>query len=133
MCGIIVKLNDFTAVRREIMAKDLQFIMLLDCYGEFLTERQRQVTELYYGEDLSLGEISEISGITRQAVRDSIKRSEEILLDMEEKLRFAERLQKLRDNFSEIERTAKEMQSDPEIQEKCRRIEACVQESLKLL
>ena len=115
------------------MAKDLQFIMLLDCYGEFLTERQRQVTELYYGEDLSLGEISEISGITRQAVRDSIKRSEEILLDMEEKLRFAERLQKLRDNYSEIERTAKEMQSDPEIQENSRRIEACVQESLKLL
>ncbi len=119
------------------MAKDLQFIMLLDCYGEFLTERQRQVTELYYGEDLSLGEISEISGITRQAVRDSIKRSEEILLDMEEKLRFAERLQRLRENFSEIaktaEKAAEEAQGNPEIQEKCRRIEVCVQESLKLL
>ncbi len=119
------------------MAKDLQFIMLLDCYGEFLTERQQQVTELYYGEDLSLGEISEISGITRQAVRDSIKRSEEILLDMEEKLRFAERLQKLRENFSEIEKAAEkaaeEAQKNPEVQEKCRRIEAFVQESLKLL
>lgn len=115
------------------MAKDLQFIMLLDCYGEFLTERQQQVTELYYGEDLSLGEISEISGITRQAVRDSIKRSEEILSDMEEKLRFAERLQKLRENFSEIEKIVKEMQSDSETNEKCRRIEVCIQESLKLL
>ncbi|MBQ8725335.1 MAG: DNA-binding protein [Oscillospiraceae bacterium] len=119
------------------MAKDLQFIMLLDCYGEFLTERQRQVTELYYGEDLSLGEISEISGITRQAVRDSIKRSEEILLDMEEKLRFAERLGKLREKFSEIAEAARTVSSEtadnPAAQEKCRRIEACVQESLKLL
>ena len=119
------------------MAKDLQLIMLLDCYGEFLTERQRQATELYYNEDLSLAEISEISGTTRQAVRDSIKRSEEILLDMEEKLRFAERLQKLRDNFSEIAETVNalsaEIDNDPAAQKKCRIVEAKVQECLQLL
>ncbi len=119
------------------MAKDLQLIMLLDCYGEFLTERQRQAFELYYNEDLSLGEISEISGTTRQAVRDSIKRSEEILLDMEKKLRFAERLQKLRENFSEIAEAAKalsaETDDDPAAQEKCRIVEAKVQECIQLL
>lgn len=119
------------------MAKDLQFIMLLDCYGEFLTDRQRQVSEFYYGEDLSLSEISELSGITRQAVRDSIKRSEEILLDMESKLRFAERLAALRENYSEIAACAKYISentfSSPAILEKCRIVETKVQEGLKLL
>ncbi len=119
------------------MAKDLQFIMLLDCYGEFLTKRQRQVTELYYGEDLSLGEISEISGVTRQAVRDSVKRSEEILLDMEEKLKFAERLNILREKFTEIEEAAKSaaeiITDNPEALKKCRAVEAKVQECLPLL
>lgn len=118
------------------MAKDLQFIMLLDCYGEFLTERQRQVTELYYGEDLSLGEISEIAGVTRQAVRDSVKRSEEILLDMEEKLRFAERLSTLREKFSEIAsavQLAAEETENPHVKEKCITVEAMVQECIGLL
>lgn len=119
------------------MAKDLQFIMLLDCYGEFLTERQRRVSELYYGEDLSLSEISELLGITRQAVRDSIKRSEEILLDMESKLRFAERLSALRENYSEIAACAKYIAKNtfsiPAILEKCSIVETKVQEGLKLL
>jgi len=119
------------------MAKDLQFIMLLDCYGEFLTERQRQVSELYYGEDLSLGEISELSGITRQAVRDGIKRSEEILLSMESKLRFAERLSALRENYAQISAAAKAIAEDaadkPIVLEECALVETKVQEGLKLL
>lgn len=119
------------------MAKDLQFIMLLDCYGEFLTDRQRKVSELYYGEDLSLSEISELSGITRQAVRDSIKRSEEILLDMEKKLRFVERLAALRENYAEIAACAKYISentvSSPATIEKCRIVETKVQEGLRLL
>lgn len=119
------------------MAKNLQLIMLLDCYGEFLTERQRQAMGLYYNEDLSLAEISEISGTTRQAVRDSIKRSEEILLDMEEKLGFADRLQKLRENFSQIAEAARavsaETVNDTAVQEKCRIVEAKAQECLQLL
>lgn len=119
------------------MAKDLQFIMLLDCYGEFLTERQRQVSELYYGEDLSLSEISELSGITRQAVRDGIKRSEEILLSMESKLKFAERLSALRENYSQISDAAKAIAKNvadrPAALEKCSFVEMKVQEGLELL
>ncbi|MGN0584062.1 MAG: YlxM family DNA-binding protein [Ruminococcus sp.] len=119
------------------MAKDLRFVMLLDCYGEFLTERQRQVTELYYAEDLSLGEISELSGITRQAVRDSIKRSEDILLNMEEKLKFAERLSALREKFAEIDGAAENMAENAGnpalLLEKCSAIREKVQEGLRLL
>ncbi|MFR7472294.1 MAG: sigma factor-like helix-turn-helix DNA-binding protein [Ruminococcus sp.] len=51
------------------MAKDLKLVLLLDCYGTLLTDRQRQMIQLYYDEDLSLGEIAQIIGISRQAVR----------------------------------------------------------------
>ena len=88
------------------MAKDLKFVMLLDCYGELLTEHQRNTMELYYCEDLSLSEISEPLGITRQAVRDLIKRTEQLLLEYEEKLGFAERLNKMKGCFSCIGKLA---------------------------
>ncbi|WP_298482750.1 hypothetical protein [uncultured Ruminococcus sp.] len=84
------------------MAKDLRFAMLLDCYGEFLTPHQYRLTELYYCADLSLSEIAEIAGITRQGVRDGIKRGEQVLLEMEEKLQFAARLNALRENYATI-------------------------------
>ena len=84
------------------MSKDLRFAMLLDCYGEFLTPHQYRLTELYYCADLSLSEIAEIVGITRQGVRDGIKRGEQILQEMEEKLQFAARLSALRENYSAI-------------------------------
>lgn len=119
------------------MAKDLQLVLLLDCYGEFLTERQRQAMELYYGEDLSLGEIAELAGTSRQAVRDSVKRSEEILLDMEEKLQFARRLGALRENYAEIAAMAKCLAEDetenPSVQERCRAVLDKVQDGLRLL
>lgn len=86
------------------MAKDLKFVLLLDCYGELLTEKQREAMELYYCEDLSLAEIGAAPGITRQAVRSYIKRAEELLLNYEEKLRFAEKLGKMRDSFGKISR-----------------------------
>ena len=71
------------------MAKDLRFALLLDCYGSLLTERQAAYMELYYCEDLSLGEIAEDAGVSRQAVRDAVKRGEELLLGYEAKLGFA--------------------------------------------
>ncbi len=88
------------------MAKELKFVMLLDCYGDLLTEHQKNIMELYYCEDLSLSEIGNPLGITRQAVRDIIKRTENTLLNYEEKLKFAERLEKMRKCFSKILETA---------------------------
>lgn len=68
------------------MAKDLKFADLIVVYGGMLTEKQRDVLELYYDEDLSLGEIAENLSISRQGVRDSIKRGEETLQQLEEQL-----------------------------------------------
>ena len=68
------------------MPKNLEISLLLDFYGEMLTEKQREVVEMYYDHDLSLAEIAQHSGITRQGVRDSIKRAESQLLEYEEKL-----------------------------------------------
>ncbi len=68
------------------MAKDLKFSALLDVYGDMLTEKQRDMLDLYYNSDLSLSEIAQDEGISRQGVRDSIKRGEEALLEMDEKI-----------------------------------------------
>ena len=86
------------------MAKELKFVMLLDCYGDLLTEHQRSVMEMYYCEDLSLAEIGSPMGITRQAVLSLIKRTEGVLLNYEEKLGFARRLGKMRECFEELEK-----------------------------
>ncbi len=119
------------------MAKDLRFAMLLDCYGEFLTEHQHRLTELYYCEDLSLGEIAKLLGITRQGVRDGIKRGEQVLLEMEEKLQFAARLGALRENYRTIAGLVADIASQPAadetIRQECRKVAQTVQEGLSLL
>ncbi len=60
--------------------------LLYDFYGQLLTQRQQKFVELYYAHDLSLGEIAEQFGISRQAVHDVLKRAEHILTRYEEKL-----------------------------------------------
>ncbi|MGN0666024.1 MAG: YlxM family DNA-binding protein [Huintestinicola sp.] len=75
--------------------KDLRVAVLLDYYAPMLTEKQRDVIDLYYNEDLSLGEIAEHESITRQGVRDSIKRGEQTLHDLEKSLALAEKSRRL--------------------------------------
>ncbi len=77
------------------MSKNLAISDLLDLYGAMLTEKQRDVIELYYNQDLSLAEIAEHEQITRQGVRDHIKRGEAFLLEMEEQLHFSKKFKKL--------------------------------------
>ncbi len=84
------------------MSKNLAIADLLDLYGDMLTEKQKDVMELYYDQDLSLAEIAEHEEITRQGVRDSIKRGEAYLLELEEKLHFAEKFKKLVEVTDEI-------------------------------
>lgn len=91
--------------------KNLDYALLLEIYGRMLTEKQRSVMELYYWEDLSLGEISQDEGITRQAVRDSIKRSEQLLNEFEEKLGLAEKILKCRENYIDICRFAERLKN----------------------
>ncbi len=84
------------------MSKNLEISLLLDFYGDMLTEKQREVIEYYYNEDLSLSEIADNQGITRQGVRDSIKRAEFQLLDMEERLGLARRFREMRSGLERI-------------------------------
>ncbi len=72
--------------------KNLEIGYLLDFYGDVLPERRRDIMDLYYNDDLSLAEIAEQTGITRQAVRDSIKKTEAELFFYEEKLGLRRRL-----------------------------------------
>ena len=88
------------------MAKDMQISFLLDFYGDMLTEKQREVIEYYYNDDLSLSEIAENEGITRQGVRDAIKRAESQLLEMESRLGFARRFRETRDGLEQIREAA---------------------------
>lgn len=73
------------------MSKDLNMSLLLDFYGDILSEKQKEAMELFYNGDLSLSEISEITGITRQGVRDRIVKSEQIITELEDKLGLASR------------------------------------------
>ena len=84
------------------MAKNLEISYLLDFYGEMLTQKQRDVMEQYYNDDLSLSEIAENFGITRQGVRDGIKRAEQQLLEMEERLGLAKRFRSVQEELTQI-------------------------------
>lgn len=83
--------------------------MLFDFYGDLLTERQKEFYDLYYNEDLSLAEIAENAGISRQGVRDVIVRAEAILSEMEEKTGIIERFLTVRAGLQEIETCAQEI------------------------
>jgi len=69
-----------------VLKKTIEVTMLYDFYGRLLTERQRQFVELYYHHDLSLGEIAENTGVTRQAVYDILQRAERGLRGYEKAL-----------------------------------------------
>ena len=66
--------------------KDMRIAALIDIYGSLLTDRKREIIDMYYNDDYSLSEISENTGISRQGVRDSIKKSEAELTELDEKL-----------------------------------------------
>ena len=68
------------------MEKNVKISMLLDTYGKLLTEKQYSLLDDYYNNDLSLSEIAENEEITRQAVRDNLKKGENKLFEYEEKL-----------------------------------------------
>lgn len=82
--------------------KDLSISDLLDHYGAILSERRRYALELYYNDDFSLAEIAENTSISRQGVRDLIKKGEAELLRCEEALGNAAAYTKLKDEVEAI-------------------------------
>ena len=88
------------------MDKIYEQTMLFDFYGELLTEHQRQIYEDAVYNDLSLGEIAEEQGISRQGVHDLIKRCDRILQDYENKLHLIERFAKAKQTVRQIQQLA---------------------------
>ena len=101
--SILIKKGDV------IVAKNLEVSYLLDFYGEVLTQKQHDFLVYYYDEDLSLSEIAENEGITRQGVRDAIKRAEAQLFDMEKKLGVAAKFGDMAKGLDEIKSLAQEI------------------------
>ena len=98
----------------------LRAALLLDFYGDMLTDRQKQAYGMYYNENFSLREISENLSITRQGVRDLIKRADVIMVDYENKLKLIERDERLTRMADEIINMLKSISIDenPETQNK---------------
>ena len=100
--------------------------MLFDFYGDVLTDRQKEFYDLYYNEDLSLGEIAENYGITRQGVRDVIVRAEAVLTELEDKTGLIKR-------FHTMHRQLEQMAQDTQrMAELARRQDDAELESLAL-
>ncbi len=76
------------------MAKNMSLVPLFDLYGNLLSPRQYDAFDLYYNEDLSLSELAENLGVTRQGVLDNIRTAEKKLVNYEEKLGFAKKQSK---------------------------------------
>ncbi|HZK37304.1 MAG TPA: putative DNA-binding protein [Clostridia bacterium] len=71
-----------------MLEKTVEISVLYDFYNQLLTEKQKNIVDLYYNQDLSLGEIADELGVSRQAVYDMLKRTERLLYQYEERLNF---------------------------------------------
>ena len=83
--------------------------LLLDFYGELLTDRQRDCLALHYESDLSLGEIAEQMQVSRQAVHDNIHRAEQVLRTYEEKLQLVKQYQHRQQLIRDIQQALSNM------------------------
>ena len=91
-----------------IFLKNLNFGYLLDFYRKVLPDRTAEMIDLYYNEDLSLAEIADNFGITRQGVRDAIKRGEDELTKLEENLKLTEKIERLDFEIEKLKKIAQD-------------------------
>ena len=107
----------------------IDLILLYDYYGDLLTSRQKECFEMRYYQDLSLGEIGEELGISRQGVHENLSRAEALLRNMETKTGCAQRDQACRKAVKHILAAANQLQQekDPSVSELARQIIAAAQ------
>ena len=99
------------------MEKTVEIALLFSFYGKMLTDRQADTVDLYYNEDLSLSEVGAELGISRQGVRDNLKRAEAILYDTEERLGLVKRFLGIKKKLSQIDEIIAEIEASPESRE----------------
>ena len=123
------KVNHLTGGKAVADSRMMQ-TMLLDFYGELLTEKQREYFDLHYNEDLSLAEIAQSEGVSRQSVWDIIRRAEETMRRFEEKTGLVARFAAERDILAAArEKLARlETMTDGDAQRLAREIAAALQE-----
>ena len=107
----------------------VETVLLFDYYGRMLTDKQKEYLDLRYNQDLSLGEIAEIMGVSRQAVFDNLTRTEALLRRMEENIGCVKRDIAVRRAAREILEAAAvlDTSSDPAVSALARRIIAAAQ------
>lgn len=105
------------------MGKDLSISVLMDFYGELLTDKQKDTLELYYDRDYSLAEIAQDMDISRQGVRDFIKRGEKQLYEFEEKLEMVKKYNDINTNLLKLEKLVGGMKSDTFLKNKEKALE----------
>ena len=107
----------------------LHMALLFDTYGGMLTDKQRECFDMRYNQDLSLGEIGEMLGVSRQAVNDNLTRTEALLRRMEENIGCVKRDMRNRRAIREIldAATVLNTSSDPTVSDAVRRIIAAAQ------
>ena len=91
--------------------KDLEIGLLADFYGGLLSEKSRDILDRFYNKDMSLGEISNELGITRQGVRDYITRAKKVLTEYEDKLKMASRFYEAREKIIEYKQNLAQSKS----------------------
>ncbi|HHZ06630.1 MAG TPA: YlxM family DNA-binding protein [Clostridiales bacterium] len=96
------------------MDKKLMVSLLLDFYGSLLSQKQREIMDFYYNDDLSLSEVADNIGITRQGVHDTVKRTETALYEMEEKLGLYKRFELVEKQLSAIENLSQNIEKTNE-------------------
>jgi predicted DNA-binding protein YlxM (UPF0122 family) len=106
--------------------KNLKIGFLLDFYGEVLSERKRTVLDYYYNDDLSLAEIAEEIGISRQGVRELIKKAEEELRFYEEKLGLATRFRRVQEQTERLQALLRDAGIDEAVQNAVRELAQAV-------
>ena len=99
------------------MEEKLKFSILLEIYGNFLTEKQNEYMEYYYNQDLSLSEIADNDGITRQAVNEIIKKSKNKLEECESRIHIMEKQQQIAKKIEQIKAEIEEPKIKKQLQE----------------
>ena len=97
------------------MEHNVEMGLLFSFYRNMLTPRQAESVDLYYNEDLSLSEISEHLGITRQGVRDNIKRAERTLSETEQRLGLAARFLSIKEDLRRVDEIIHEIEESPAV------------------